>query len=148
MGVLQNSQMFRVLWHGRTELTEVPGGYKKCCTRTPDIVARGVHNSQKFRVRVGESYRTSRSSGYCGTGVQNLQKFRADTKMLYPCPGYCGTVVQILQESRVRVWMSYRTHRSYLYGYGCCTELTEVLGTGYTRVNTPSGKEFDWKWRI
>ena len=22
------------------------------------------------------------------------------------------------------------------YGYGCCTELTEVLGTGNTRVNT------------
>ena len=35
MDVLQNSHKFRVLWHGRTELTEVPGGYKKCCTRTP-----------------------------------------------------------------------------------------------------------------
>ena len=35
MDVLQNSQKFRVLWHGRTELTEVPGGYKKRCTRTP-----------------------------------------------------------------------------------------------------------------
>ena len=52
MEVLQNSQKFRVLWHGGTELTEVPGGYKKCCTRTPGIVARGVQNSQKFRVRV------------------------------------------------------------------------------------------------
>ena len=27
-GVLQNSQKFRVLWYGRTKLTEVPGGYK------------------------------------------------------------------------------------------------------------------------
>ena len=44
MGVLQNLQKFRVLWHGRTELTEVPGGYKRCCTRTPGIVARGVQN--------------------------------------------------------------------------------------------------------
>ena len=52
MEVLQNSQKFRVLWHGRTELTEIPGGLKKCCTRTPGIVARGVQNSQKFRVRV------------------------------------------------------------------------------------------------
>ena len=34
------------------ELTEVPGGHKKCCTRTPGIVVRGVQNSQKFRVRV------------------------------------------------------------------------------------------------
>ena len=52
MKVLQNFQKFRVLWHGRTELAEVPGGYKRCCTLTPGIVARGVQNSQKFRVRV------------------------------------------------------------------------------------------------
>ena len=46
-------QKFGVLWHGRKELTEVPGEYKKgCCTRAPGIVAQGVHNSQKFRVRV------------------------------------------------------------------------------------------------
>ena len=52
MKVLHNFQKFRVLWHGRTKLAELPGGYKWCCTRTPGIVARGVHNSQKFRVRV------------------------------------------------------------------------------------------------
>ena len=52
MEVLKNSQKFRVLWHGRTELTELPGRYKKCCTRTPGIVARGVQNLLKFRVRV------------------------------------------------------------------------------------------------
>ena len=28
MKVLQNFQKFRVLWHGRTELTEVPGRYR------------------------------------------------------------------------------------------------------------------------
>ena len=49
MKVLQNLQKFRALWHGRTELTEVPGGYEICCTRTPGIVARVVQNSQKFR---------------------------------------------------------------------------------------------------
>ena len=39
--------------HGSvTELTEVPAGYKNCCTRTPGIVTHGVQNSQKFRVRV------------------------------------------------------------------------------------------------
>ena len=52
MEVLQNSQKFRVLWHGRTELTEAPGGHNKCFTRTLGIVARGVQNSQKFLVRV------------------------------------------------------------------------------------------------
>ena len=52
------------LWHGRTELTELSGGYKKCCTRTPGILARGVQSLQKFRVRVRMSYRTHRISGY------------------------------------------------------------------------------------
>ena len=46
MKVLQNFHKFRVLWHGRTELTEVPGGHKICYTRTAGIVARGVQNSQ------------------------------------------------------------------------------------------------------
>ena len=64
MEVLQNSLEFQVLRHGRTELTEGPSGYKKCCIRTPGIVARVVHDSQKFRVRVRKSYITSRSSGY------------------------------------------------------------------------------------
>ena len=50
--VVQNFQKFRVLWHGCTELTGVPSGYERCCTRTPGIVAKDVQNSQKFRVRV------------------------------------------------------------------------------------------------
>ena len=58
---------------GRTELTEVPGTGMKV-----------LQNFQKFRVRVRNSYRTS---GYCGTGVQNLQKFREGIKTLYPYPG-------------------------------------------------------------
>ena len=45
MKVLQNFQKFRVLWHGRTEPTEVPSEYKRCCTRAPGIVARSVQNS-------------------------------------------------------------------------------------------------------
>ena len=77
--------------------------------------------------------------------------------MLYPYPGYCGTVVQILQKSRVQV---VQNSQKFFVRYGCCTELTEVPGTGDTRVNTkytpsggefeytPSGGEFDLKWRI
>ena len=45
--------------------------------------------------------------------------------------------------------MSYRTHGSSLYGFGCCTKLTEVPGTGiYPGKYTHSGEEFDLKWRI
>ena len=92
MKVLQNFQKFRVLWHERTELTEVPGWYKKCYIRTPGIVARGVQNSQKFRVRVLMPYRTNRSPG---TGMKVLQNFQSS--------GYCGTGVQNLQKFPVRV---------------------------------------------
>ena len=73
MEVLQNSQKFRVVWHGRTELTEVPDGCKTRCTRTPGIVARGAQNPQKFRVRPTELTEVP------GTGMkvlQNFQKFR------------------------------------------------------------------------
>ena len=75
MEVLKNSQKFRVLRHGRTELTEVPGAYKICGTRTPVIVARGVENSQKFRVRVLTCYRTHRSSEY---GYESLTELAED----------------------------------------------------------------------
>ena len=65
----------RVLCHNLTEVTEVPGK------------GMGIfENFQKFRVRVRKSYRTSRSSGCCGTGVQNSQKFRAGTKHAVPVP--------------------------------------------------------------
>ena len=72
---VHNSQKFRVLWHGRTELTEVPGRHKNAVP-VP-------------RVFVARAYRSYRSSGYGyerrtkltevpGTGMnvlQNLQKF-------------------------------------------------------------------------
>ena len=35
-----------------------------------------------------------------------------------------------LPKCRVRVWKSYRTYQSVGYGYGCCTKLTKVSGTG------------------
>ena len=43
----------RVLWHGRADLTEVPGTGMNV-----------VQNSQKLFVRVWMLYRTHRSSGY------------------------------------------------------------------------------------
>ena len=61
---------------GRIELPEVPGTGMNV-----------VQNFQKFRVRVWKSYKTSRTSGYRGTGVHNSQKFRAGINMLYPYPG-------------------------------------------------------------
>ena len=51
MKVLQFFQNFRVLWHGRTELPEVPGRYK--------------HAVPVPRVSVAPMCRTSKSSG-CG----------------------------------------------------------------------------------
>ena len=87
-----------------TEVIEVPGK------------GMGIlQNLLKFLVRVQKCYRTYRSSGYCGTGVQNSQKFRAGIKMLYPYPGYLwheraeltevpgtgSSVVQNLQKLRV-----------------------------------------------
>ena len=55
----------------RTELTEVPGTGMKV-----------LQDFQKFWARVRKSHRASTSSGYCDTGVQNLQKFRAGMEML------------------------------------------------------------------
>ena len=70
MDVLENSHKFRVLWHGRTELTQVPGRYKNAVP-VP-------------RVFVARAYKADRSSGYgyeCraeltevpGTGMNVLQ---------------------------------------------------------------------------
>ena len=60
-----------------------------------------LHKFQKFR--------------YCGTGVQNSQKFRAGTKGAVPVP-------------RVLWHGVYRTHRSFGYGYESVTQLPEVPG--------------------
>ena len=95
-----------VLCHRLAELTELPGkgtGF--------------LQKLQKFRVRVRKSYRTSRSSRNCGTGVQNSQKFRAGTKGAVPVP-------------RALWARAYRTSIRFGYGYECRTELPEVPGTG------------------
>ena len=77
MEVLQIFQKFRVVWHGHTERTKVPGRYKKAVP-VPRLLWHGradltevsgtgtnvVQNSQKFFVRVRMLCRTHRSSGY------------------------------------------------------------------------------------
>ena len=77
MKVLHNLQKFRVLWHGRTELTEVPGRYKNAVP-VPRVLWHGradlteiartgmtvVQNSHKFFVRIWMLYVSHRRSGY------------------------------------------------------------------------------------
>ena len=79
MEELQKFQKFRVFRHGRTELTQVPGGYNRCCIRTPGIVA--------------PVYKTHRSSGYgyeCFTELTDVP----------------GTGMNVLQNSHeFRVWV-------------------------------------------
>ena len=48
---------------------------------------------------------------------------------VYPYPGYCATVLQNSQNSRVMGRGSYKTSRSFGYGYECRAELKEVQGT-------------------
>ena len=82
-------------------------GYCASLTEVTEVPGKGIWGS----------YRTYRNSGYCGTGVQNSQKFRAGMKMLYPYPGY-------LRHERTELTGSSG------YGYECRTELTEVPVTG------------------
>ena len=67
------------------------------------VLCNSINNLQKFRAGASLSYITHRSSGYCGSGVQNLQKFGVGEKTLYPYPGYCGTGAQNLHKFRVRL---------------------------------------------
>ena len=62
--VLQNAQKFRVLWHGRTELTEVPGRYKNALPVPRVFMARAYRASRSSGYGYELSYITHRSSGY------------------------------------------------------------------------------------
>ena len=145
MGVSQNFQKFRVpVWKcyrthrssgycgtGVQSWQEVPGGYKKWCARTPGIVARGVHNWQRCGYECAAEL-----TEVAGTGMkvlQNFQKFRVLWDGRTELAEVLGRYKNAVPVPRVRVWMSYRTHRSSLYGYERCTQLTEVTGTGNTR---------------
>ena len=65
-------------------------GYR-CLTELTEVPGQSIN-----------SYRTHRSSGYCGTDVHNPRKFQAGIQMMYRYPGYCGSVAQNLQKFRVR----------------------------------------------
>jgi len=97
----------------------------------PGKVMGGLLNFLKLRVRLCKCYRTHRSSGYCGPGVQNSQKFQEGARSVVPVP-------------RVLWHRAYRTHRSYGYGY---QSLTEVPGTGMGVVQN-SRKFFVRVWML
>ena len=70
-------------------------------TEVPGTCIEVLQDSQKFRVRV----LTELTEGP-GTGMQvlhNSQYFRVGIRMLCSYPGHCGTGVQNLQKFRVRV---------------------------------------------
>ena len=93
-----------------------------------------LQNFQKFRVRKWKYHRTSRSSGYCGTGIHNSQKFRAGTKHYAPVP-------------RVLWHGSYRIHTRSGYGYESLTELPEVPGTGMKVLQNFQNFRVSWHGR-
>ena len=142
MEVLKNSQKFRVLRHGRTELTEVPGGYKDAVP-VPRVLWHGAHRTHRSS---GYGYECAAElTGVPGTGMKVLQNFHMfrvlwhGRKELTEVPGryenavpvprvlwhghtdlteVSGTGMNVVQNSQkffVRVWMLYRTHRSSGY---------------------------------
>ena len=137
MEVLHNFQKFRVLWHRHTELAEVAGGYKTCCTRTPGIVARTLQNSQSS----GYGYESlTELPDVPGTGMkilQNFQNFRVLWHGRIELPEVPGRYKHAVPIPRVFVVPAYRTSMSSGYAYGCPTEPTEVLCRVIPGVNTP-----------
>ena len=114
MKVLQHFQKFRVLWHGRTELPEVPGRYK--------------HAVPVPRVSVAPAYRNSRSSWYgyeCPTEVTEI--------LCRVTPG--------VNTPGVALCVPYRQNEKRKFGYGYeCTELTVVPGTGRVVQNSQKSR--------
>ena len=79
-----------------------------------------------FRVRVWDSYETSRSFGYGYGIVTELPKVTGIVARAYITYINSGRVQKVLYAPRVLWHGVYRTHRSPRYGYECPTELTEV----------------------
>ena len=64
-----------------------------------------------------------------GTGMkalQNPQKFRVGTRMLYPCPYPYPDILQGHTRTPGIVTRAYRTYRNSGYGHERLTELTQV----------------------
>ena len=83
-------------------------------------------------------YKTHKKLGTGMNVLKNKQKGAYRYKGLTEVPEVAGIAAR-----------AYRTYRSSGYRYDCRTELTEVPGTGNTRINAhPIGGEFDLKWSI
>ena len=114
MKVLQKFQKFRVLWHSRTELPEVPGRYK--------------HAVPVPQVFGAPAYRTSRSSGY-GYVVSYITDVLCRVLPSVNTPGMVLCVPYRQNENR-----------TFGYGYECRTELTDVSGTDRVVQNSPKSR--------
>ena len=120
MAVLQNPLKLRVSWHGRTELTEVPGGYKKCCP-VPRVLWHGSHRAHSSS---GYGYECpTELTEVPGTGMKVLRNWHGRTE-LPEVPGGYKNAVPVPRA---------------LWNGG--TDFTEVPGTG-TNVAQNSHKFF------
>ena len=108
--VLQNFQNSRVLWHGRTELPEVPGRYK--------------HDVPVPRVFAAPRAERPEIPDTVMSVLQKLQKFFVDL-----CPGYGLCVLY-----------EHNENRKVGYGYECREELTDVPGTGWVVENSQKSR--------
>ena len=72
---MQNSQKFRVLWHGRTELTEVADRYKKFVPVPLVSVARAYRAYRSFGCRYECRTELAEVPDTDMNVLQNLQKF-------------------------------------------------------------------------
>ena len=86
-------------------------------TGLPGYCDKVLQKPHEFRIRVGGSYRTYRSSGDGYGSVTELTEVPGRYKNAVPVP-------------RVFVARAYRAYKSSGCGYECRTELTEVPGTG------------------
>ena len=103
---------------------------------SPGIVPKGIP-VPRYLLFVQHSYRTHRSSGYCGTGVQNSHTL----KIWYTrTPGIRGNGVQSLLQEVPGTGMNVTIQNFQKFrerGYEFSTELTEVLSRIIPGKNTP-----------
>ena len=97
----------------------------------PGYCATVLQESQSFSVRVWESYRTYRGSGYGYICLNELPEVPGIVAQAYGTHNKSFDRVQnIMYPPRVSRPQAYRTSRSCGYTYECRTELPEVSGTG------------------
>ena len=78
----------------------------------------------EFRVRVWESYKTSRSFGYGYGSVTELTEVPGIVARAYRTQTFRAGTNNAVSVPRVLSHGAYRTYRSSGYGYECPTELT------------------------